>query len=126
MLTEKGEFNTFKILLLCVVLMLPAIILVYKEPNLSTTILYCIIFCVLMFVGGLNYKIIGGVLAVVVPSLAIAFYLVMQPGQQLIENYQLTRYPGMAESGEICGCRGLSAAQFGDGVQVRANDWGKA
>ena len=27
----------------------------------------------------------------VVPSLAIAFYLVMQPGQQLIENYQLTR-----------------------------------
>lgn len=87
----KEKFNTFKILLLCVVLMLPAIILVYKEPNLSTTILYCIIFCVLMFVGGLNYKIIGGVLAVVVPSLAIAFYLVMQPGQQLIENYQLTR-----------------------------------
>ena len=55
----KEKFNTFKILLLCVVLMPPAIILVYKEPNLSTTILYCIIFCVLMFVGGLNYKIIG-------------------------------------------------------------------
>lgn len=69
----KEKFNTFKILLLCVVLMLPAIILVYKEPNLSTTILYCIIFCVLMFVGGLNYKIIGGVLAVVVPSLRSLF-----------------------------------------------------
>lgn len=87
----KEKLNTFKILILCVGLMLPAIILVYKEPNLSTTILYCILFCVLMFVGGLNYKIIGGVLAVIVPSLAVAFYLVMQPGQQLIQNYQLTR-----------------------------------
>ena len=102
----KEKLNTFKILFLCVVLtktqrsaiiisiaglMLPAIFLVYKEPNLSTTILYCILFCVLIFVGGLNYKIIGGVLAVIVPSLAVAFYLVMQPGQQLIQNYQLTR-----------------------------------
>nr|WP_308623910.1 FtsW/RodA/SpoVE family cell cycle protein [uncultured Eisenbergiella sp.] len=87
----KEKLNTFKILILCVGLMLPAVILVYKEPNLSTTILYCILFCVLIFVGGLNYKIIGGVLAVIVPSLAVAFYLVMQPGQQLIKNYQLTR-----------------------------------
>ena len=87
----KEKLNTFKILFLCVGLMLPAIFLVYKEPNLSTTILYCILFCVLIFVGGLNYKIIGGVLAVIVPSLAVAFYLVMQPGQQLIQNYQLTR-----------------------------------
>ena len=57
----KEKLNTFKILFLCVGLMLPAIFLVYKEPNLSTTILYCILFCVL------------------------------QPGQQLIQNYQLTR-----------------------------------
>jgi rod shape determining protein RodA len=88
---HRERLNTIKILSLCVLLMLPAIILIYKEPNLSTTILYCILFCVLMFVGGLSYKIIGGILAVAVPSLAIFLYLVMQPGQTLIENYQLTR-----------------------------------
>lgn len=88
---HRERLNTFKILSLCVLLMLPAIVLVYMEPNLSTTILYCILFCVLMFVGGLSYKIIGGILAVAVPSLAIALYLVMQPGQTLIKQYQLTR-----------------------------------
>lgn len=87
----RERLNSFRILSLCVLLMLPAIILVYKEPNLSTTILYCILFCVLIFVGGLSYKIVGGILAVVVPSLAIIFYLVMQPGQKLIQSYQLTR-----------------------------------
>ncbi len=87
----RERLNTFRILSLCVLLMLPAVVLVYKEPNLSTTILYCILFCVLIFVGGLSYKIIGGILAVAAPALAAAFYLVMQPGQKLIRSYQLTR-----------------------------------
>lgn len=87
----KEKINTFRILFLCVAFMLPAIVLVYKEPNLSTTILYCCLFCILLFVGGLSYKIIGGILAVVVPCLTIALYLVMQPGQKLIKDYQLTR-----------------------------------
>ena len=87
----KEKMHTFRMFFLLVVLMLPVLILVYKEPNLSTTILFCVLFCVLIYVGGLSYKIIGGVLAVVVPCVLIAFYLVMQPGQKLIETYQLTR-----------------------------------
>ena len=88
---HREKLNTFRILSFCVLLVLPAIVLLYMEPNLSTTILYCILFCVLMFVGGLSYKIIGAVLAVAVPSLAVLLYLVMQPGQTLIRGYQLTR-----------------------------------
>ena len=88
---HRERLNTFRILSLCVLLMLPAVVLLYMEPNLSTTILYCVLFCVLMFVGGLSYKIIGAVLAVAVPSLAVLLYLVMQPGQTLIRGYQLTR-----------------------------------
>ena len=63
---HREKLNTFRILSFCVLLVLPAIVLLYMEPNLSTTILYCILFCVLMFVGGLSYKIIGAVLAVAV------------------------------------------------------------
>ena len=88
---HRERLNTFRVLSLCVLLMLPAVVLLYMEPNLSTTILYCVLFCVLMFVGGLSYKIIGAVLAVAVPSLALLLYLVMQPGQTLIRGYQLTR-----------------------------------
>lgn len=88
---HRERLNTFRILSLCVLLMLPAIVLLYMEPNLSTTILYCVLFCVLMFVGGISYKIIGAILAVAVPSMAVLLYLVMQPGQTLIRGYQLTR-----------------------------------
>ena len=88
---HREKLNTFRILSLCVLLVLPAIVLLYLEPNLSPPILYCVLFCVLMFVGGLSYKIIGAVLAVAVPSLAVLLYLVMQPGQTLIRGYQLTR-----------------------------------
>lgn len=87
----KESMDSFRMLFICVVLMLPAIVLVFKQPNLSTTILYCILFCVLMFVGGLSYKIIGTILAVIVPALLIVFYLIMQPDQKLIKPYQLNR-----------------------------------
>ncbi len=59
------------------------------EPVHNDSVLYFILCTDIR--GRLEYKIIGGVLAVIVPSLAVAFYLVMQPGQQLIQNYQLTR-----------------------------------
>ncbi len=87
----KKKMATFRMLFFCVLLMLPAIYLVFEQPNLSMTILYCVLFCVLMFVGGLSYQIIGSVLAVVVPVLLVVFYLIMQPDQKLIKSYQLNR-----------------------------------
>ena len=60
-----------RVLLLAVLFIIPPMILIYKQPNLSTTILVSVLFCVLMFVGGLSWKIIGGVLAVAVPSVLI-------------------------------------------------------
>ena len=45
--------------------------LIFKQPDLSTAIVVLLIFCVAMFIGGLSYKVILGVLAVVVPCLLI-------------------------------------------------------
>ena len=44
-----------------------------------------------MFVGGLSWKIIGGVLAVAVPSVLVFLSIVMQEGQTLIKDYQRDR-----------------------------------
>ena len=87
----RERFNTMRVLLLAVFFIIPPLTLIYKQPNLSTIILVSVLFCVLMFVGGLSWKIIGGVLAVAVPSVLVFLSIVMQEGQTLIKDYQRDR-----------------------------------
>jgi rod shape determining protein RodA len=42
----------------------------------------------MIFTGGLSYKIVGAVLAVVVPVVTILFILILQPDQQILRGYQ--------------------------------------
>ena len=65
--------------------------LIYKEPDLSTTIVTALTFCAIIFVAGLSYKIIGGILLVIVPVAVVFFSIILRPGQTLIEEYQLKR-----------------------------------
>ncbi len=65
--------------------------LVLIEPDLSTTIVFLFIFCVLMFVGGLSYRIIGVLAIVFVPLGIFLLWYVQQPGQILLQDYQLER-----------------------------------
>ena len=58
---------------------------------LVTTLTIAFVFCVLIFVGGLSYKIIGAVLAVLIPSAIIFINLIMQEGQQILDDYQFRR-----------------------------------
>lgn len=64
---HKEHFNTFKNLLFMVLLFIPQWYLIYKQPDLSTSIMLIIIFCILLYAGGLNYKIIFGALAIIIP-----------------------------------------------------------
>ena len=78
-LKHQEKLNTFKYIVLSVILFAIPAALVYEQPDLSTTIIICLIFCVIMFIGGLSWKVIGGTLAVVVPAFLIFMYLVQQP-----------------------------------------------
>ncbi len=48
-------------------------------------------FCVLIYIGGLSYKIIGTVLAILIPSAIIFINLIMQEGQKILDEYQFKR-----------------------------------
>ncbi len=91
LLIHKEKINSFGILTLCCLFILPSLILVYKQPNLSTTIVIAVMFCVIMFVGGISWKLVTGLLAVFIPAAVILFSIVIQPGQTLIKPYQQTR-----------------------------------
>lgn len=88
---RRTKLNNLKTLGYAIMLAIPPLILVYKQPDLSTTIMIFAIFCILIFVGGLSIKIIGGVLAVVIPVIVILLLLVVQPDQNIIKDYQQNR-----------------------------------
>ncbi len=91
---HKDQLNTFKYISLCVILFAVPALLVGYQPDLSTTIVICLIFCVIMFMGGLSWKVIGGILAVAIPVFMIFMYLILQPDQKIIPEkhmYQLNR-----------------------------------
>ena len=87
----KDQLNTWKMILASIVLLLIPLGLVIAQPHLSATITIAYLFCVLFFVAGLSYKVIGGIIAVTVPSIIIFLNLIMQEGQTILNEYQLDR-----------------------------------
>jgi len=95
---HREHLNTFKYILLCIILFLPPLLLIYKQPDMSTSIMVLLLFCVIMFVGGVSYKLVIGALAVAIPALVIAFSLILQPVEtnfllkmEIIEPYHRLR-----------------------------------
>jgi len=88
---REAAINDKKTILQGIALILPSLILIYKQPNLSTTICLGALFCVLMYMGGLSYKFIGTVLAIIIPTGAILFAIVIQPNQPFLHGYQQNR-----------------------------------
>lgn len=88
---HKEKINSFKNVCFMLVLLLPPLFLIYKQPDLSTSIIIVLLFCTILFIGGLSYKIIFGVLAILVPVGVILLTIVLQPDQELIKQYQQTR-----------------------------------
>lgn len=78
------------VLFIGVIYMIP-VFLVFKEPNLSTTLVYLFIFAVMLFAAGLSYQFIGRVCMFAVPTIAFLVWYIQQPFQILFRGYQLTR-----------------------------------
>lgn len=88
---HEDDLNHFKTVILSVIIIAVPWFLIYKQPNLSTSILTLLMFCAIYYVAGLSYKIIGGILVVCVPLIAIFFSIILKPGQTLLQEYQVNR-----------------------------------
>lgn len=87
----REKIHKIPVILAAVAFALLPIGLVYLQPDLSTSIMIFIIFCAMMFVGGLSWKLIGTVLVVAVPSVIVVFNMILQEGQTLVNDYQRGR-----------------------------------
>ncbi len=88
---REDKINSVSTILFSVLLIAIPLVLIVREPDLSTTIVLALVFCVLIFLAGLSYKVIIGILVVCIPIGAIAVSIITQPDQSLIQSYQLTR-----------------------------------
>ena len=67
------------------------LVLIIKQPDLSTTILITGLIVTIIFAAGLSYKKIGIILAVLIPVIAAGIIYIQQPDQKLLDDYQLKR-----------------------------------
>jgi len=88
---HQEKLNSVKNIASIILLLLPPLYLVYDQPDMSTSIVIAVIFCVVWYVGGLSYKLIFGTLAVAVPTAVILFIMILQPDQSIIDNFQQLR-----------------------------------
>ena len=95
-----SQLNTPKIILGSLAILAIPLFLIYKEPDLSTTIVTALVFCAILFAAGLSWKIIFGILAVAIPGAAIFLSLVLSPEQTLIADYQRDRILSWLRPGE--------------------------
>lgn len=89
----QEKVNTVRVLFASFVLVGIPLVMILKQPDLSTTIVTTFIFVVLLFIAGLSYKIIVSVLAVAVPSIVIGLTYVIQLAQSTDKEvpYQMIR-----------------------------------
>jgi len=90
-MVNKEKLSSFRNIIMMLILLFIPLGLIYKQPDLSTSIMIFVLFCSMLFIGGLDRKIIIGVLAVVIPLLIIFLNIVLQPDQNLIKDYQQKR-----------------------------------
>lgn len=90
-LKYREEMHSFRTIAMCVLLFLPPIALIYKQPDMSTSIMVGLLFCVILLVGGISWKYIIGAVAVAVPAFVILLMLVLQPDQKIIDEFQQKR-----------------------------------
>lgn len=103
---HKEKLNTFKYIMLCCALFAAPAYLIIDQPDLSTTIIVCLIFAVVMFTGGLSWKVIAGFLAVAIPAGIILFLLILQPDQKIINSYQRNRIVAFLNKEEYANAEG--------------------
>ena len=87
----KYKLNTFPVIASIAVLMGVPWIMVKEQPALSTSLVLIFIFCVILYAGGISYKLIFGALAVAIPAVIILVSLAMQPDSTILETYQKNR-----------------------------------
>lgn len=87
----RDRINAFSVICLSALVLCIPLVLILAQPDLSTSIVICFIFVVMIFSANISWKWICGVLGIAIPSFAIFMYLVDRDLLPFLEKYQRNR-----------------------------------
>lgn len=87
----KNKLDKFYTVLIIAVMFAIPLYLILTQTDLSTSIVLCIMFAVMVFASGFSLKYIIAVLVVAIPLGIFAFWYVQQPEPMFINEYQQER-----------------------------------
>ena len=79
---HEEDLNTFKTLAKSVILLAIPLFLIYEQPDMKNTLMLLAVFCILIYIAGLSYKIIGGMFLIIIPLAIIFVSIVVQAGSE--------------------------------------------
>ena len=88
---HEENLNTLRTLVQTAILAAIPLMLIFSQPDLKNTITVVILICIVLYLAGLSYKIIGGAILIIVPLVVVFLFIVVQPNQKLIKDYQRDR-----------------------------------
>lgn len=88
---NKSSLNSIRTIFLALLLLGLPLFLIYKEPDLSTTIMVIITFSLMLFVGGLSYKIVFTLLGLGIPMGIAFFSIILSDDNTILRGYQINR-----------------------------------
>lgn len=89
--SHKETINTARTLIGYAIFCAVPLILIFLEPDMSTTIDVFVILLVMLYVAGLSYKIIGIALLCLIPLAGSFLWYIRQPDPLFLKDYQVER-----------------------------------
>lgn len=88
---HEDEMDNLKVLAKLAILCAIPLLMVVSQPDLSTTLDITFILCGVIFIGGLDGKLIKRVILIGVPLLVAFIFYIQTPNQILLKEYQVNR-----------------------------------
>ena len=87
----RDRIRSIPFVMLCVLILVPPVFLVLKQPDLSTSIMLLVIFASILFVGGIDRKLVTTVMMVVVPLSVLVIVSASWKNSPFLKLYQQKR-----------------------------------
>ncbi len=120
-MVKEEQVSRLKGLLLFAVSVAVPTFLIFRQPDLSTTICMVVVMILMLYLAGLSYKVIFITLLILIPAASLFMWYIQRPDQKLLNPYQVDRIMAFLNPSEF-----LDAQQSNSVMAIGSGQlWGK-
>lgn len=88
---RQAKMHQVRTLLFALALTAVPMVLIMKQPDLSSSLVVVFIMAIMLFAAGISYRIVLPIITVSIPTALVGFWYIQQPNNKLLINYQYNR-----------------------------------